>query len=50
MKSYNEAEHHDIMEISNDDKKIKIKIHYIVAKELLKKELITPDELLVLIV
>lgn len=50
MKSYNEAEHHDIMEISNDDKKIEIKIHYIVTEELLKKELITQDELLVIIV
>jgi hypothetical protein len=50
MKSYNEAEHHDIMEISNDDKKIDIKMHYIVTEELLKKELITQDELLVLIV
>lgn len=50
MKSYNEAEHHDIMEISNDDKKISIKMHYIITEELLKKELITQDELLVLIV
>lgn len=50
MKSYNEAEHHDIMEISNDDKKINIKMHYIVTEELLKKELITQDEILVLIV
>ena len=50
MKSYNEAEHHDIMEMSNDDKKIDIKMHYIVTEELLKKELITQDELLVLIV
>lgn len=50
MKSYNEAEHHDIMEISNDNKKVKIKMHYIVTEELLKKELITADELLVLIV
>lgn len=50
MKSHNEAEHHDIMEFSNDDKKIDIKMHYIVTEELLKKELITQDELLVLIV
>lgn len=50
MKSHNEAEHHYIMEFSNDDKKIDIKMHYIVTEELLKKELITQDELLVLIV
>lgn len=50
MKSHNEAEHHDIMEFSNDAKKIDIKMHYIVTEELLKKELITQDELLVLIV
>lgn len=50
MKSYNIAEHHDIMEISNKDKEITIKMHYIVTEELLKKELIAQDELLVLIV
>ena len=50
MNSYNMAEHHDIMEISNEDKKINIKLHYIVTEDLLKKELITQDELLVLIV
>lgn len=49
MNSYNMAEHHDIMEISNEDKKINIKLHYIVTEDLLKKELITQDELLVLI-
>ncbi len=48
MNSYNMAEHHD--EISNEDKKINIKLHYIVTEDLLKKELITQDELLVLIV
>ena len=50
MKSYNKEKHHDIMEISKDDKEINIKIHYIVTEDLLKKELITQDELLVLIV
>lgn len=50
MKSYNEAEHHDVMEISNKEKHINIKLHYIFTEELLKKELITQDELLVLIV
>ena len=50
MKSYNEAEHHDIMEISNEDKEINIEMHYIVTEDLLKKELIAQDELLVLIV
>lgn len=50
MKSYNMAEHHDIMEISNEDKEINIKMHYIVTEDLLKKELIAQDELLVLIV
>ena len=33
----------------NEEKNIEIKIHYIVTEELLKKELITEDELLVLI-
>ena len=50
MKSYNKEKNNDIMEISKDDKEINIKIHYIVTEDLLKKELITQDELLVLIV
>lgn len=37
------------MEISSEEKNIKIKVHYIETEELLKKELITEDELLVLI-
>ena len=49
MKVYNEEEHHDVMEISNKEKEITIKLHYIVTKELIDKELITQDELLVII-
>ena len=49
MKAYSKEQHHDIMEIKNEEKKIKIKIHYIFNDELVKKELINEDELLVLI-
>ena len=49
MKAYSYEEHHDIMELSNEEKQINIKIHYISTEELLKKELINQDELLVLI-
>ena len=49
IESYSKEEHHDIMEICSEEKNIQIKIHYIVTEELLKKELITEDELLVLI-
>ncbi|HJJ11906.1 MAG TPA: hypothetical protein OIM48_01120 [Clostridiaceae bacterium] len=49
IESYSKEEHHDIMEISSEEKNIKIKVHYIETEELLKKELITEDELLVLI-
>mgnify|MGYP007083089136 CR=1 FL=1 len=50
MKAYSYEKHHDIMELSNEEKQINIKIHYISTEELLKKELINQDELLVLIV
>lgn len=49
MNSYSKETHHDIMEISNKAKEITIKMHYIVTPELLEKELITQDELLVII-
>lgn len=49
IESYSKEKHHDIMEICSEEKNIQIKIHYIVTEELLKKELITEDELLVLI-
>ena len=49
MKAYSYEKHHDIMELSNEEKQINIKIHYIFTDELLKKELINQDELLVLI-
>lgn len=49
MNAYSYEEQHDIMELSDEEKKINIKIHYIATEELLKKELINQDELLVLI-
>ena len=47
--AYKQAEHHDVMEIKNDEKDISIKIHYFYNDEFAKKELINQDELLVLI-
>lgn len=49
MKAYSEEEHHDIMEMNNQEKNISIKIHYIFNNQLTKKELINQDELLVFI-
>ena len=43
MNAYSYEEHHDIMELSDEEKKINIKIHYIATEELLKKELINQD-------
>lgn len=49
IETYSKEKHHDIMKIYNEEKNIKIKLHYIVTDELLKEELITENELLVLI-
>lgn len=49
MQSYNYKEHHDILEISDENRKINIKVHYFQNTTLLEKDIITKEELLVLL-
>ena len=49
MCAYSKEEHHDIMEIQDKEKNIKILVHYIFNNELVKKEIINEDEVLIII-
>ena len=49
MQSYNFGKHHDILEISDENDKINIKLHYFQNQKLQEKDIITEDELLVLL-
>ena len=49
MQSYNFGKHHDILEISDENNKINIKLHYFQNQKLQEKDIITEDELLVLL-
>lgn len=49
MDAYNLEKHHDVMEIKNKEKNIHIKIHYFYKEDLIEKELINKEDLLVLI-
>lgn len=49
MEAHNLKKHHDILNISDENKKIKIKIHYVEVPELKEEGLISKDDLLVLL-
>lgn len=49
MYAYSKEEHHDIMEIQDKERNIKILVHYIFNNELVKEQIIREDELLIII-
>ena len=49
MEAHNLKKHHDILNISDENKKIKIKMHYVEVPELKEEGLISKDDLLVLL-
>ena len=49
MEAHSLKEHHDILNISDENKKIKIKMHYVEVPELEEEGLISKDDLLVLL-
>ena len=49
MEAYSYEKHHDILNILDENKKIKIKIHYVEMPELEEEGLISKDELVVLL-
>lgn len=49
MYAYSKEEHHDIMEIQDKERNIKILVHYIFNNELVKEQIIKEDELLIII-
>lgn len=49
MESYSLKKHHDILNISDENKKIRIKLHYIEVPELEEEGLISKKDLLVLL-
>lgn len=49
MEAHSLKKHHDILNISDENKKIKIKIHYVEVPELKEEGLISKDDLLVLL-
>ena len=49
MEAHNVKKHHDILNISDENKKTEIKIHYVEVPELEEEGLISKDDLLVLL-
>ena len=49
MEAHSLKKHHDILNISDENKKIKIKMHYVEVPELKEEGLISKDDLLVLL-
>ena len=49
MEAHNLKKHHDILNISDENKEIKIKMHYVEVPELEEEGLISKDDLLVLL-
>lgn len=49
MEAHSLKKHHDILNISDENKKIKIKMHYVEVPELEEEGLISKDDLLVLL-